>query len=78
MTNSPTLPPDVAALGYEAAREALVEVVRNLESGGTTLEDALALWERGEALAAHCEAWLAGARSRMTSTAEGNPASNDA
>jgi len=33
---------------YEAAREELVEVVRRLEQGGTTLEESLALWERGE------------------------------
>ncbi len=32
---------------YEQAREELVDVVRRLESGGTTLEDSLGLWERG-------------------------------
>ena len=36
---------------YEDAREELIEVVRRLEAGGTTLEESLALWERGEALA---------------------------
>ena len=36
---------------YEEAREELVEVVRRLEAGGTTLEESLALWERGEKLA---------------------------
>ncbi|MGH3508827.1 MAG: exodeoxyribonuclease VII small subunit, partial [Nocardioidaceae bacterium] len=35
-------------LSYEQAREQLVEVVRQLESGGTNLEESLALWERGE------------------------------
>ena len=50
---------------YEAAREELVEVVRALESGGTNLEESLALWERGEALAAICQEWLDGARARL-------------
>jgi exodeoxyribonuclease VII small subunit len=43
----------------------LVDVVRRLESGGETLEESLALWQRGEALAAHCERWLAGARAQI-------------
>lgn len=57
--------PDLATLGYEQARDELVDVVRRLEAGGATLEESLALWERGEALAARCEAWLAGARARL-------------
>jgi exodeoxyribonuclease VII small subunit len=52
-------------LSYEEAREELVDVVRRLETGGATLEESLALWERGEALAARCEQWLAGARARV-------------
>jgi exodeoxyribonuclease VII small subunit len=52
-------------LGYEAARDQLVEVVRKLEAGGLSLEDSLALWERGEALATICEKHLAGARERV-------------
>lgn len=50
---------------YEAAREELVEVVRALEAGGTTLEESLALWERGERLATVCQDWLDGARQRL-------------
>ena len=49
-------------LGYEAARAELIEVVRALEAGGTTLEESLALWERGEKLATLCQEWLDGAR----------------
>ena len=49
---------------YEQAREELVEVVRRLEAGGTSLEESLALWERGEELAATCQRWLDGARER--------------
>ncbi len=52
---------------YEQAREELVEVVRALESGGLTLEESLALWERGEKLATTCQTWLDGARERLDS-----------
>ena len=58
---------DPATLGYEAARDELAEVVRALEAGGLTLEDSLALWERGEQLAVTCERHLAGARERIES-----------
>jgi exodeoxyribonuclease VII small subunit len=50
---------------YEEAREELVEVVRRLESGGTDLEESLALWERGERLAQICQGWLDGAKKRL-------------
>jgi exodeoxyribonuclease VII small subunit len=50
---------------YEQARDELVNVVQQLESGGLSLEDSLALWERGEELAAICQRWLDGARARL-------------
>ena len=50
---------------YEVAREELIEVVRTLEAGGTSLEESLALWERGEKLAKNCHAGLDGARERL-------------
>ncbi len=52
---------------YEQAREELVEVVQRLEAGGTTLEESLSLWERGEHLATVCQQWLDGARQRLES-----------
>ncbi|MGI5125804.1 exodeoxyribonuclease VII small subunit [Pseudonocardia sp. CA-107938] len=52
-------------LGYEAARDELTEVVRALEAGGLGLDESVALWERGEALARRCEEQLAGARERV-------------
>ncbi|MBO9524385.1 MAG: exodeoxyribonuclease VII small subunit [Nocardioidaceae bacterium] len=52
-------------LTYEQAREQLVEVVRTLEAGGTTLAESLALWERGEQLAKICQDQLDGARARL-------------
>jgi exodeoxyribonuclease VII small subunit len=50
---------------YEQAREELAEVVRQLEQGGATLEQSLALWERGEELAKICQSWLDGAKARL-------------
>ena len=50
---------------YEDARAELIEVVQRLEAGGTTLEESLALWERGEKLATVCQEWLDGARQRL-------------
>lgn len=52
-------------LSYENARAQLREIVTRLESGSQTLEESLALWERGERLARICQTWLAGARSRL-------------
>ncbi|MFJ8042866.1 exodeoxyribonuclease VII small subunit [Kitasatospora sp. NPDC096147] len=52
-------------LGYEQARDALLDVVRRLEAGGVPLEESLALWERGEELAKVCQRWLDGARARL-------------
>ncbi|MGH3519624.1 MAG: exodeoxyribonuclease VII small subunit [Haloechinothrix sp.] len=56
---------EVADLGYEEARDQLIEVVRGLEAGGLSLEESLALWEKGEALAKVCERHLDGARQRI-------------
>ena len=57
--------PDPASPSYEAARDELADVVRRLEAGGTTLEESLALWERGEELARTCQDWLDGAKARL-------------
>lgn len=58
---------DDPTLDYEAARDELAEVVAKLEAGGLSLEDSLALWERGEALAKLCDRHLAGAKERIES-----------
>jgi exodeoxyribonuclease VII small subunit len=55
-------------LSYEQARAELAGVVEKLEAGGSTLEESLALWERGERLAAVCQQWLDGARARLDAT----------
>ncbi len=55
----------ISSLGYEACRDELIEVVRQLEQGGLDLDASLRLWERGEKLARRCEEHLAGARKRI-------------
>ena len=59
---------DVETLSYEEARAAREDVVRRLEDGGTTLDEALALWERGDALHRRCDALLAAAEARVAET----------
>lgn len=78
---STSAPDDIASLSYEQARDELVRVVGELEQGSTTLEESLALWERGEALAGRCEEWLVGAKQRLDAArnaATSNAASNAA
>ena len=57
---------------YEQARDELAEVVRRLEAGGLTLEESLALWERGEELATLCQHWLDRARERLAAAPDGD------
>ena len=63
--------PASETLSYEAARDELIDVVNRLERGGTSLEESLQLWERGEKLAARCEEWLLGARQRLEAARQG-------
>lgn len=58
---------DVADLSYEEARQELVELVARLEGGQAGLEESMRLWQRGEALAAHCESWLDRAEASLAS-----------
>ncbi|BBY75840.1 exodeoxyribonuclease 7 small subunit [Mycolicibacterium parafortuitum] len=55
----------ISQLGYEQARDELIDVVEQLEHGGLDLDSSLKLWERGEQLAKRCEEHLAGARERV-------------
>ena len=66
MPDPENAPENVAEqLSYEEARDQLVEVVRTLEQGGTTLAESLTVWERGEELARICQTALDGARERL-------------
>lgn len=72
MTETPEIP-------YEQARDELISVVARLEQGGTSLEESLALWERGEKLAGICQEWLDGARARLAAaTGSAQDVDNDA
>ncbi|HMT32000.1 MAG TPA: exodeoxyribonuclease VII small subunit [Dermatophilaceae bacterium] len=78
MTDSqPQIPADIAALGYEQARDELVAIVARLEAGQVPLEESLQLWQRGEALAAHCTAWLDGAQARITAVTSASETAAD-
>lgn len=57
--------PAPETLSYEAARDELITIVKTLESGQAPLEDTLAMWERGEALATRCRSILDAATQRM-------------
>ncbi len=56
---------EIAKLSYEEARDELQSVVAQLEQQNVSLEASMALWERGEALASHCENFLTGARKKL-------------
>ena len=69
MAETPTTP----EIPYEQARDELISVVQKLEVGGTSLEESIARWERGEVLAGICQPWLDGARSRLAAAAGLDP-----
>ncbi|MCW2583006.1 MAG: Exodeoxyribonuclease small subunit [Klenkia sp.] len=66
-------PANAPTQSYEQAREELADVVRRLEGGGLTLEESLALWERGEELAGVCQHWLDEARERLAAAEPERP-----
>lgn len=61
----PQIPADIAKMSFEAALAELEEIVRQLESGEAELEKSIDLYERGNALKAHCEARLAAAQAKV-------------
>ena len=56
---------EVGGLSFEAALRELETIVARLEQGEVDLEDSIALYERGQALKAHCEAKLKAAEGRL-------------
>jgi exodeoxyribonuclease VII small subunit len=68
---------DEPKLSYEAARAELGQVVAALESGGQSLEESLALWQRGEQLADICQHWLDGAAARLDDAIAAHDAPDD-
>jgi exodeoxyribonuclease VII small subunit len=67
----------IANPSFEQARDELADVVRRLEAGGTSLEESLALWERGEELATICQRWLDDARTRLDAARGGAATAED-
>ncbi len=53
---------------YEQARDELMRVVQQLESGGASLAESMALWQRGEKLAEVCQGFLDGAREQVAAS----------
>jgi exodeoxyribonuclease VII small subunit len=74
--STPKLRP-ISQLGYEDARDELIEVVTLLEQGGLDLDSSLKLWERGEELAKRCEEHLAGARKKVEDAIAGRERDGD-
>jgi exodeoxyribonuclease VII small subunit len=66
--------PDISTLTYEQARDELISIVAQLEGGQIGLEASMTLWERGEALASHCNTWLDGAEAKLTTGSEARTA----
>lgn len=62
---TPDQGPAIATLSFEAAMGELETIVRRLESGDVSLEESVALYERGHALRQHCEARLVAAQARI-------------
>lgn len=58
---------------FEEARDELIEIVAQLEKGTGSLEESVALWERGEALTQLCNAWLDETRAKLEAARERLP-----
>ena len=55
----------VEAMSFEEAMAALEQVVGSLERGDVPLDQSIALYEKGAALKAHCEARLKAAEEKV-------------
>jgi len=58
-------PDDIKAMSFETALVELEGIVKKLESGQAPLAESIAIYERGEALKAHCESLLKAAEMRI-------------
>jgi len=67
---------DIAQMSFEQALEALEKIVDDLERGDVPLEQSIRIYERGEALKAHCDRLLKAAEDRVAKirlSREGKP-----
>jgi exodeoxyribonuclease VII small subunit len=62
---------DVAKMSFEQAMTELESIVAKLEGGETPLDESIALYERGAALRAHCDAKLKDAEMRVEKITQG-------
>jgi exodeoxyribonuclease VII small subunit len=72
---------DIADLAFEKALQELESIVSRLERGDVGLEESIAIYERGEALKAHCETLLKKAEMRVekiTIGTDGKPKGTEA
>ena len=68
---------DIQAMSFEQALEALERIVENLERGDVPLDQSIRIYERGEALKAHCDRLLKAAEDKVEKirlTRDGKPA----
>lgn len=68
---------DIKTMSFEQALEALEKIVDDLERGDVPLDQSIRIYERGEALKAHCEKLLKAAEDRVEKirlSREGQPA----
>lgn len=70
MSAAPQVGP-IEGMSFEAALKELEEIVGKLEQGAVDLEDSISLYERGQALKAHCEKKLKAAESRLEKVVAG-------
>jgi exodeoxyribonuclease VII small subunit len=56
---------DVQTMSFEKALEALEKIVDDLERGDVPLDQSIRIYERGEALKAHCERLLKSAEDKV-------------
>jgi exodeoxyribonuclease VII small subunit len=56
---------DIITLSFEDALKELETIVDRLEKGDVELEASIAIYERGEALRAHCDKLLRSAEARV-------------
>ena len=56
---------DIRNMSFEAALKELEDIVRRLEGGDTSLDEAIEVYERGAKLKQHCEAKLKDAKARV-------------
>ena len=71
---------DIKAMSFEKALEALEKIVDDLERGDVPLDQSIRIYERGEALKAHCDRLLKAAEDRVEKirlSRDGKPAGTE-